>query len=131
MLGQCHRRRANISPALGQRRLFDRLLDRKALDRQKGQCTERTKVKQHVPASVRGGDIIILNNKLKFFEAEKYITNVNTLSETEQYISIMSSKNHAIINVLAKYAQAKYLAPYSYTRYDISYASDWSRWSSR
>ena len=39
-------------------------------------------------------------------EAEKYITNFNTLSETEQFTSIMRSKNHTIINAFAKYTYA-------------------------
>ena len=62
MLGQRRRRWANISSALGQRRVLDRLYDRK-LDRNKydthrqrlTDSTERTQVKQHVPTSSEGG----------------------------------------------------------------------------
>ena len=40
------------------------------------------------------------DRKALLSEAEKYITNFNTQCETEQFKSIMSSKNHAIINAL-------------------------------
>ena len=70
MMAQRRGRRANISPALGQHLVFagpacDCTMEIAGqTDRQKGQCTERTKVglNQHVPISVyRGVDIIILN----------------------------------------------------------------------
>ena len=44
-----------------------------------------------------------LDRKALLSEAGKYITNFNTQSDTEQFKSIMSSENHAIINALAKY----------------------------
>ena len=39
-----------------------------------------------------------LNRKALLSGAKKYITNFNTLSETEQFTSIMRSENHTIIN---------------------------------
>ena len=51
MLGQRCIRWANISPALGQRLVFDRLHDRRNAQTQ----AERTKVKQHVPISLWEG----------------------------------------------------------------------------
>ena len=47
-----------------------------------------------------------LDRKALLSEAEKYITNFNTLSETEQFTSIMRRKKHTIINALAKYTYA-------------------------
>ena len=44
-----------------------------------------------------------LDRKALLSEAGKYITNSNTQCDTEQFKSIMSSENHAIINALAKY----------------------------
>ena len=44
-----------------------------------------------------------LDRKTLLSEAGKYITNFNTQFDTEQFKSIMSSENHAIINALAKY----------------------------
>ena len=43
------------------------------------------------------------NSKALLSDAGKYITNFNTQCDTEQFEYIMSSKNHAIINALAKY----------------------------
>ena len=48
-------------------------------------------------------NIFELDRKSFLSEAEKYITNFNTQCETEQFKSIMSSENQAIINALAKY----------------------------
>ena len=61
MLAQCRRRWANISPALGQRLVFDHLLDRKRWIEMNGtltdtDSTERTQVKQHVLTSVYRGE---------------------------------------------------------------------------
>ena len=47
-----------------------------------------------------------LDRKVLLSEAEKYIPNFNTLSETEQFTSIMRNENHTIINALAKYTYA-------------------------
>ena len=44
-----------------------------------------------------------LDRKALLSEAGKYITNFNTQCDTEQFKSIMSSENNAIINALAKY----------------------------
>ena len=44
-----------------------------------------------------------LDRKALLSETVKNITNFNTQCDTEQFKSIMSSKNHAIINALAKY----------------------------
>ena len=44
-----------------------------------------------------------VDRKALLSEAGKYITNFNTQCDTEQFKSIMSSENHAIINALAKY----------------------------
>ena len=44
-----------------------------------------------------------LDRKSILSAVEKYITNFNTQCGTEQFISIMRSKNHAIIIALAKY----------------------------
>ena len=45
-----------------------------------------------------------MNLKALLSEAEKCITNFNMiLSETEQFIIIMSSENNTIINVIAKF----------------------------
>ena len=60
MLAQRRRRWANISPALGQCLVFDRLHDRKRWTEMNGTLrlterdrnTERTEVNQHVPTSV-------------------------------------------------------------------------------
>ena len=49
-----------------------------------------------------------LDKKAHLSEAEKYITNFNTLSDTEQFTSIMRSENHTIINALAKYTYASF-----------------------
>ena len=48
-------------------------------------------------------NIFELDRKALLSEAGKYITNFNTQCDTEQFKSIMSSENHAIINALAKY----------------------------
>ena len=47
-------------------------------------------------------NLLELDRKALLSEAEKYITNVNTRSETEQLMSIISIENHTIINVPAK-----------------------------
>ena len=47
-----------------------------------------------------------LDRKSLLSEAGKYITNFNTQCDTEQFKSIMSSENGAIINALAKYPYA-------------------------
>ena len=44
-----------------------------------------------------------LNSKAFLSEAKKYITNLNTQCETEQFKSFIGSENHEIINALAKY----------------------------
>ena len=52
-------------------------------------------------------DLFELDRKALLYEAEKYITNLsNTLSETEQFTSIMRSENHTNINALAEYTYA-------------------------
>ena len=51
-------------------------------------------------------NLLELDRKDLLSEAEKYITNFNTLSETEQFTCIMRSENHTIINALAKYTYA-------------------------
>ena len=47
-----------------------------------------------------------LDRKALPSEAEKYITNFNTLSETEKFTYMMRSENHTIVNTLTKYTYA-------------------------
>ena len=56
--------------------------------------------------NVRQQTLFELDRKALLSEAEKYITNFNTLSETEKFTSIMRSENHTIINTLTKYTYA-------------------------
>ena len=51
-------------------------------------------------------DTFELDRKALLSEAERYITPINTLFETKQFISIMSIENHTIINVHTKYTYA-------------------------
>ena len=77
MLDQRRIRWANISPALGQRLLFDCLHDRMGhTDGENAQTqTERTKVNQHVPTSSEGRlhKLLMLSRKAVFIITRQYI----------------------------------------------------------